>query len=125
MTLSMRTSSRYDAADWGGGLHRDCVGFARRGRGAVVERARPTDPSVSASPPVVPVGWLDRWREATSGLLRLKTTHPMFDAVIDEVDGRRIRIGDHWLTDFASCNYLGFDLETRIVEGVAAYLRAW
>ena len=35
----------------------------------------------------------------------------MLDAVIDEIDGRDIRIGDHWLTDYASCNYLGLDLD--------------
>jgi 8-amino-7-oxononanoate synthase len=49
----------------------------------------------------------------------------MMDAVIDEVDGRMIRIGDHWLADFASCNYLGFDLDREIIEAVPAYLDAW
>jgi len=28
----------------------------------------------------------------------------MVDAVIDEIDGRLIRIGSDWLVDFASCN---------------------
>jgi hypothetical protein len=36
---------------------------------------------------------------------RLRRTSPMYDAVIDEIDGRRIRIGNQWLVDFASCNY--------------------
>jgi len=49
----------------------------------------------------------------------------MLDAVIDEVDGRMIRIGDHWLADFASCNYLGFDLDREIIDAVPAYLDAW
>ena len=49
----------------------------------------------------------------------------MLDAVIDEIDGRMIRIGDHWLADFASCNYLGFDLDREIIEAVPAYLDAW
>jgi 8-amino-7-oxononanoate synthase len=49
----------------------------------------------------------------------------MMDAVIDEVDGRRIRVGDHWLSDFASCNYLGFDLHPEIIESVAAELTRW
>ena len=31
----------------------------------------------------------------------------MMDAVIDEIDGRMIRVGRQWLADFASCNYLG------------------
>ena len=44
----------------------------------------------------------------------------MMDAVIDEVQGRRIRIGDHWLCDFASCNYLGFDLHPEIIASVSA-----
>ncbi len=61
-------------------------------------------------------------------LARLKASHPMLDAVIDEVDiahGRRIRIGDRWLFDFASCNYLGFDVDREIIEAIPAYLEAW
>ncbi|MBA2516951.1 MAG: aminotransferase class I/II-fold pyridoxal phosphate-dependent enzyme [Solirubrobacterales bacterium] len=49
----------------------------------------------------------------------------MMDAVIAEVDGRMIRVGDHWLADFASCNYLGFDLDREIIDAVPAYLDAW
>lgn len=49
----------------------------------------------------------------------------MSDAVIDEIDGRMIRIGDKWLADFASCNYLGFDLDREIIEAVPAYLDKW
>jgi len=69
--------------------------------------------------------WLERWLETVTDLARLKTTHPMVDAVIDEVDGRRIRIGDQWLDDFASCNYLGFDLDREIIEAVPGYLDEW
>ena len=49
----------------------------------------------------------------------------MTDAVIDEIDGRMIRIGDAWLADFASCNYLGFDLEREIIDAVPEYLERW
>ena len=49
----------------------------------------------------------------------------MMDAVIDEVDGRMIRVGDHWLADFASCNYLGFDLDPEIIERIPAFLEQW
>ncbi len=49
----------------------------------------------------------------------------MIDAVVDEIDGRMIRIGDQWLADFASCNYLGFDLEPEIIAAVPSYLEAW
>jgi 8-amino-7-oxononanoate synthase len=49
----------------------------------------------------------------------------MYDAVIDEVDGRRIRVGDTWLTDFASCNYLGFDLDPDVIEAGEKAVRRW
>ena len=49
----------------------------------------------------------------------------MTDAVVEEVDGRMIRIGDAWLADFASCNYLGFDLEREIIAAVPEYLERW
>jgi 8-amino-7-oxononanoate synthase len=70
-------------------------------------------------------GWLARWAQTCADLHRLKAMHPMLDAVIDEVDGRRIRIGDRWLIDYASCNYLGFDLEPEIIAAVPEYLAAW
>jgi 8-amino-7-oxononanoate synthase len=69
--------------------------------------------------------WLERWMDTIEDLARLKRSHPMLDAVIDQVDGRRIRIGGHWLADFASCNYLGLDLDRQIIDGIPAYLEAW
>jgi 8-amino-7-oxononanoate synthase len=60
-----------------------------------------------------------------SDLDRLRASSPMYDAVIDQVKGRRIRIGDHWLADFASCNYLGFDLDPEIIDSVHPALREW
>src|SRR5579864_9070790 len=62
-----------------------------------------------------------RWAD----LERLRSSHPMMDAVIDEIDGRRIRIGSHWLCDFASCNYLGFDLHPEIMAAVEPEVRRW
>jgi len=70
-------------------------------------------------------GWLDRWLDTCSDLARLQATNPMLDAVIDEIDGRRIRIGDRWLADFASCNYLGFDLDPEIMAAVAPLVAKW
>jgi 8-amino-7-oxononanoate synthase len=58
-------------------------------------------------------------------LVRLWTRNPMYDAVIDEVRGRRIRIGEHWLTDFASCNYLGFDTEPQIMAAIEEAVKIW
>jgi 8-amino-7-oxononanoate synthase len=47
---------------------------------------------------------------------------PLLDAIIEEVDGRRIRVGERWLIDFASCNYLGLDLDREVIEAIPAYL---
>src|SRR3954463_6926369 len=69
--------------------------------------------------------WIDRWLATVADLATLKDSHPMLDAVIEEIDGRMIRIGDHWLADFASRNCLGFDLDRDIIESVPAYLDAW
>ncbi|UWZ41639.1 pyridoxal phosphate-dependent aminotransferase family protein [Dactylosporangium matsuzakiense] len=60
-----------------------------------------------------------------SAIARLRAETRFYDAVIDQVDGRRIRVGEHWLTDWASCNYLGFDLEPDIIGAVDEQLRRW
>ena len=89
-------------------------------------RPTPTSPAVSpASGPVSRRPWLDHWLESCRDLAELKASHPMVDAVIDEIDGRMIRVGDQWLADFASCNYLGFDLDREIIDAIPAYLDAW
>lgn len=62
-----------------------------------------------------------RWAD----LERLRSSHPMMDAVIEEVQGRRIRIGEQWLCDFASCNYLGFDLHPEIIASIEPMVRQW
>jgi 8-amino-7-oxononanoate synthase len=69
--------------------------------------------------------WLERWITSTKDLARLQYSHRMVDAVIEEIDGRDIRIGDQWLTDYASCNYLGLDLDNEIIEAVPEYLARW
>jgi 8-amino-7-oxononanoate synthase len=69
--------------------------------------------------------WLERWIATTADLARLQYSHRMVDAVIDEIDGRDIRIGERWLTDYASCNYLGLDLDQEIIAAVPEYLARW
>jgi 8-amino-7-oxononanoate synthase len=62
-----------------------------------------------------------RWED----LDRLREQSSLYDAVIDEVDGRRIRIGSRWLVDFASCNYLGFDLDPQVTDAITAAVHRW
>ncbi|MGW9038013.1 aminotransferase class I/II-fold pyridoxal phosphate-dependent enzyme, partial [Streptomyces sp. NPDC055721] len=62
-----------------------------------------------------------RWRD----LEHLQRTSLMCDAVLDEIDGRRIRVGEDWLVDFASCNYLGFDLDPTVMDAIMPEVRRW
>jgi 8-amino-7-oxononanoate synthase len=72
-------------------------------------------------------GTPNRTVELSSGQQSIADLHDtgLWDQVIDEINGRRIRIGDDWLTDFASCNYLGFDLEPQIQGAVGAAITRW
>ena len=72
-----------------------------------------------------PGSWLGRWLSACADLEDLFAHHHLLDAVIEEIDGRRIRVGERWLTDFASCNYLGLDLDREVIEAIPAYLDRW
>lgn len=53
------------------------------------------------------------------------TRSRMFDADAVQIDGRMIRVDAQWLADFASCNYLGFDLDEEIIASVEPALREW
>ncbi len=66
------------------GMTTHYLGGRRPGHDAAWGRRRPSEPSRPDS----------RWAD----LERLRSSHPMMDAVIDEVRGRRIRIGNHWLS---------------------------
>jgi 8-amino-7-oxononanoate synthase len=99
---------------WAGQTWRRSV-LDQPGQRSAPSSAAPTPASSSIPQP----------RATWPDLARLQAAHPMSDAVIDQIDGRRIRIGQHWLTDFASCNYLGFDLEPEIIRAVPEYLAKW
>ncbi len=58
-------------------------------------------------------------------LLDLLEKGRLYDNVATEIRGRRIKVQGHWLDDFASCNYLGFDLRDDIMNSVMPALRAW
>lgn len=50
---------------------------------------------------------------------------PMFDTTATSIKGRMIGFGNKWVADFASCNYLGFDLNEEIIESVEPALKKW
>ncbi len=87
--------------------------------GAMTARTPGATPQLTRRP------WLEHWLATCSDLSILKASHPMMDAVVHEIDARMIRVGDKWLADFASCNYLGFDLDREILDAIPAYLERW
>jgi 8-amino-7-oxononanoate synthase len=72
-----------------------------------------------------PAAWIDKWLSACHDLAELERSNPMTDAVIEEINGRMIRVGDRWLADFASCNYLGLDLDREVIDSIPEYVQKW
>jgi 8-amino-7-oxononanoate synthase len=81
-----------------------------------------TELTLSTRSGAAPGSWLARWLSACADLEDLFSHHHLLDATIEEIDGRRIRVGERWLIDFASCNYLGLDLDREVIEAIPAYL---
>lgn len=61
--------------------------------------------------------------DSSQTFLTLIKKNPMADAVIQEVKQRQIKVGDKWLTDFASCNYLGFDVHPEVMASVTDHIK--
>ncbi|MGI5452009.1 aminotransferase class I/II-fold pyridoxal phosphate-dependent enzyme [Streptomyces sp. CA-249302] len=93
----------------------------REGRLTMPGEAEPQPARASDGRP----GLRERQAALRTDLEHLRRTSPMSDAVVDEVRGRRIRSRGHWLTDFASCNYLGFDWDPEIIGAVDPAVRRW
>lgn len=43
---------------------------------------------------------------------------PQLGAIVDEQDGRNVKIGGRWFSDFASANYLGLDLHPKVQASI-------
>jgi len=50
---------------------------------------------------------------------------PQIHAVVTEQQQRKLKIEDKWIYDFASCNYLGLDLRSEIMEVIPPALKKW
>jgi acyl carrier protein len=50
---------------------------------------------------------------------------PQLGAVVDEQDGRNVKIGGRWYSDFASANYLGLDLHPAVQASISEAIRRW
>ena len=50
---------------------------------------------------------------------------PQIHAVVTEQIGRKVKVEGRWIFDFASCNYLGIDLEPEVMEAIPPALQKW
>jgi acyl carrier protein len=50
---------------------------------------------------------------------------PQAFATVDAQERRKVLIDGRWRVDFASCNYLGFDLEPEIMAAIPPAVEAW
>jgi 8-amino-7-oxononanoate synthase len=95
-----------------------------------LDRPRPATSTVPAAAVDLvdrpePGSWLARWLAACADLQELFAHHQLLDTVIEEISGRRIRVDGRWLVDFASCNYLGLDLDAEVIAAIPGYLQRW
>jgi acyl transferase domain-containing protein len=50
---------------------------------------------------------------------------PQIHAVVTEQQNRKLKVGDKWVFDFASCNYLGLDLHPEVMAAVLPAIQKW
>ena len=50
---------------------------------------------------------------------------PQLGAVVSEQDGRNVKIGGRWYSDFASANYLGLDLHPEVLASIPEAIKRW
>src|SRR2546428_12207293 len=73
----------------------------------------------AGSPAALPTpAWIDKWLAACQNLAELGRSNPMTDAVIEEIDGRMIRVGGQWLAELAPGNYPRLDLQRGVLQTV-------
>ena len=89
-----------------------------------IDRSQFTARASKPVAPILPAAPVYNVPDKFAGIVGLQDAG-LWDQVIDEIDGRRIRIGNQWLTDFASCNYLGLDLDPEVIDAVDTQVRQW
>jgi 8-amino-7-oxononanoate synthase len=61
-----------------------------------------------------------------SEISRMFNVMHQYNVVALEIENRKIRVSeDHWVYDFASCNYLGLDLDVEMQRDVSEQIKKW
>nr|VFJ62367.1 MAG: Acyl transferase domain-containing protein [Candidatus Kentron sp. FW] len=50
---------------------------------------------------------------------------PQIHAIVTEQRRREVKVDEHWVYDFASCNYLGLDLHPEVMKAIPPALEKW
>jgi len=59
-------------------------------------------------------------------IYQMVSAMPQYNVVATKIEGRKIWTSDvHWVYDFASCNYLGLDLDADMQQGVLEQINDW
>src|SRR4051794_40401700 len=64
-------------------------------------------------------------RERNRTVFELVERGCLYDNVVTDLCGRRIKVRGRWLDDFASCNYLGLDLRPEVMDAIGPAVRKW
>ncbi len=64
-------------------------------------------------------------RGITTALEAAAEPFPQLLRTADDQKDRQVWIDGRWMTDFASCNYLGLDLHDEVIEAIEPALRRW
>src|SRR5215208_3190976 len=92
----------------------DICAVVRNARQTIVRESSEPD-GLIASKPVGLVGLQDQiFRQI-----------PQLGVVVSEQDGRNVKIGGRWYSDFASANYLGLDLNPEVLASIIDAIGRW
>lgn len=84
-----------------------------------------TNSKDNTSQTLIPKSNYQKLLDKNSAFLKGLGENPMYDAKIIAQEKRKIKIGSKWLIDFASCNYLGFDVDPEIMESITELVSKW
>ena len=67
----------------------------------------------------------DAQMSVTALITNLTSRIPQMNIVVEHQIGRRLLVDGRWITDFGSLNYLGLDLNERVIASVEPMLKDW
>jgi len=88
----------------------------------LLDKLAPT-PTAPVAPP--PVARTNGTAKAPVDFHDAAADIPQIHAVVTVQEGRKLKIDDRWVFDFASCNYLGLDLHPEVMNSILPAVQKW